>query len=373
MKKKCKHVDITNRDFTRKAIQACFAQKGRKAFYRSDVKELMEWCGGSLDVLVDMLRDEIKERRVDLPPVRQSERYDRSNGKLRHITIEHIKQQLYDYIASYGLDDIAGRIGYYQIACKEGQGPIYGAQVIASWLRDKDVRHAAIADIRKCYPSISKRMMMRWLRRHIKNDDLLYLISCLLSTSDQGLPIGSYLSIRLCALYLSDIYHHIEGSYYTVRRGKRKSCVKHLMINMDDIYIFGSSAKDLHRVMAGTIRYASALGLEIKSSWRLIDLGPKNPDAHVDVLGYRIYRDRVTMRHRNYIKTKRALRTFRRNPNVRNARTLISYNGLFIKHTNSYRFKHKYQTSGTVRLARKVVSQYDKGKIRQRTARADHV
>ena len=361
MKRKCKKTNIADREFIRKAVQKCFAQKGRKAYSRWDVQELIGWCDGNMEKLIDILHSEIVNRCVTLPPVRYAERYDRSNGKLRHITIEHIKQQLYDYIASEGLEDIARRIGHYQIACKPGQGPIFGANVIRTWMHEEDTRYAVIADIHKCYPSISKQMMMRWLRKHIKNDDLLYLISCLLP--DGGLPIGSYLSIRLCALYLSDLYHHIESGYYTERRGKRRNCVRHVMINMDDIYIFGSSAKELHRVMRGTIQCADSMGLTIKPDWKLLDCG-NNPDAHIDVLGYRIYRDRITMRRRNYVKTKRAISGFRKNPNIKTARALISYDGLFIQHTNSLRFRQKYQTGGMVRSARRVVSRYD-SKIRR--------
>jgi len=368
MKRKCNHTDITDREFIRKAIHECFTQKGSKAFERSDVKELLEWCDHSEEKLIDMLRAEIVERRVSLPPVRYADRYDHSNGKLRHITIEHTKEQIYDYIASDGLDEIAGRIGHYQIACKKGQGPLYGAKVIQGWLQDESIRYGVKADAQKCYPSISKRNIMRWLRRHVKNDDLLYLIYCLLCTSDQGLPIGSYLSIRLCALYLSDLYHHIEGTYFVERRGKKRNCVKHVMINLDDIYIFGTSAKELHRVMNGLLPFAKAMGLTIKPDWRLLDLGPKNPDAHIDALGYRIYRGRITMRRRNYVKTKRAQRMFEKSPNIVNARALVSYYGMFVKHTNSNRFNHKYQASRAVRSARKVVSQYDKSKIRRETA-----
>lgn len=369
MKRKCKNVDITDTELIRRAIHECFEHKGLKAYRRSDVKELMRWCDGSEDKLISMLQKEIETRNIDLPPVRHAERYDRSNGKLRHITIEHIKQQIYDYLAYDALDDIAGRIGQYQIAFKKGQGTLFGVKVIQQWMNDTDVRYAAICDIYKCYPNISKRKMMIWLRRHVKNDDLIYLISCLLATSDKGLPIGSYLSIRLCALYLSDLYHFLEdGCFFTERRGKRINAVKHVMFNMDDIYVFGSSAKGIHSAVNGLIECAAHSGLEIKSDWKIISLSHRDADAHVDVLGYRIYRDRITMRHRNYVKVKQAIRKFGSHPTVRNARSLTSYDGLFIKHTNSCRFQRKYRTSGTMRTARKVVSTYDKSKIRQQAA-----
>ncbi len=45
------------------------------------------------------------------------------------------------------------------------------------------------------------------------------------------------------------------------------------MINADDIYIFGDSAKDLYRVMRGIIKRAETAGLTIKPEWKLIDCG----------------------------------------------------------------------------------------------------
>lgn len=362
MKRKCKYVDITNTDFIKKAIHECFEKKGIKAYNRRDVAQLWQWYKNPNDLAI-ALSNEIKNRCIDLPPVRHDERYDRSNGKLRHITIEHIKQQIYDYIAYDALDDLASRIGHYQIACKKEQGPLFGVQVIQQWMNESDVRYAIIADIHKCYPSISKSEMMKWLNKYIKNDTLLYLIDCLLSTSDQGLPIGSYLSIRLCALYLSDLYHYLKKTF-TERRGKKINNVKHVMINMDDIYFFGSSAKEMNKAMHCLIAFAKERGLEIKTNWRIISLSHKDPNAHIDVLGYRIYRDRITMRRRNYVKTKRAINRFRAHPSIRNARSCTSYSGLFIKHTNSCRFQRKYKTSGTINIARKVISEHDKSKIR---------
>ena len=388
MKRKCRSIDITDKDFVIRAINDCMNHKSSKKMSRQDISRIFRQYK-TVDAIADLLIDEIRRRHIDVRQIRYDERVDRSNGKLRIIAIEDIKQQFYDYIAYNALEELDSYIGHYQIACKDGMGPLFGSRVVQQWMRDKDVQYAIVADIRKCYPSITHDNMMAWLSRHVANDALLWLISELLKLSEQGkptaslllrlladpelaaqleavkrgLPIGSYLSIKLCALYIADIYHRCEGSYFSERRGKRRNIFAHVMINMDDIYLFGSNASGMHRAMADLIQLADGMGLTIKPDWRLISLKHNDPDAHVDVLGYRVYRDRITMRPRNYRKLRHSLRMFQAHPTVRHARSLMARNGMFGRHTNSRRFCKKYNVYQTAHSARKAISRYDKSKV----------
>lgn len=355
---------------------------------RQDISRIFDQYK-TVDAIADLLIREIRRRQINVRQIRYEERVDRSNGKRRIIAIEDIKQQFYDYIAYNALEELDSYIGHYQIACREDMGPLFGAKVVQQWMREKDVRYAIVADIRKCYPSITHDNMMAWLRRHVANDALVWLIGELLKLSEEGrptaslamrlredpdlmsqyeavkhgLPIGSYLSIKLCALYIADIYHRCEGSYFLERRGKRRNIFAHVMINLDDIYLFGSNASGMHRAMADLIQFAAGKGLTIKPNWRLIGLNHSDPDAHVDVLGYRVYRDRITMRPRNYRKLRHSIRIFRAHPTVGHARSLMARHGMFILHTNARRFCNKYNVYQTARKARKVISRYDKSKV----------
>ena len=191
----------------------CMANKPTKAWTRNDVANYWKKHGGEIDNIVEELHREIETRTVHFPEPRLSERVDRSNGKTRIITIEDIKEQYYDYIAYHGLDELASMIGEYQIACVQGKGPVLGAKIIKGWLKEETIKYCIKADLRHCYPSITRENMMSFLQKRVKNDALLYLIDLLLASSpNDGLPIGSYLSIRLCALYLSKLYQHIGGT-----------------------------------------------------------------------------------------------------------------------------------------------------------------
>lgn len=394
MKRRCKKIDITDKEFILRAIRDCMSKKGRKAGKRRDVQKLFAKAEWNEERLAEMLQEELRSGHIDLEPVRYKLRVDHSNGKLRIIAVEGIKQQIYDYLAFNALKELDTSIGHYQIACRDDMGPLFGAKVIHQWIKDPKIRHAVKADNRKCYPSITHERMDARLRKSVGNEKLLWLIHTLLKHVEsgkiseelkkameenqkiaedferarKGLPVGSVLSIKLCALYLSDLYHRLEGTYFTTRRGKRENAVKHVMINLDDIYIFGANAKALHKVMSDLIRFAAEKGLEIKKDWQIIDLNPKGKDAHIDVLGYRVYRDRITMRHRDYVKTKRAVRNFKLRPMPAQARSLCSYIGLFVKHINSVRFCRKYGVYRLFTRARKVISSNDKSKIFERAA-----
>lgn len=388
MKRKCRNVDITDKDFVVRAINDCMSHKSTKKMSRQDISRIFDQYK-TVDAIADLLIREIRSRHINVRQIHYEERVDRSNGKLRIIAIEDIKQQFYDYIAYNALQELDSYIGHYQIACREGMGPLFGAKVVQQWIREKDVRDAIVADIRKCYPSITHDNMMAWLHIHVANDALVWLIGELLKLSEEGrptvslvmrlqedpdlmaqyeavkngLPIGSYLSIKLCALYIADIYHRCEGAYFSERRGKRRNIFIHAMINLDDIYLFGSNASGMHRAMRDLIQFAASKGLTIKSDWRLISLNHNDPDAHVDVLGYRVYRDRITMRPRNYRKLRHSIRAFRVHPTVGHARSLMARHGMFILHTNARRFCNKYNVYQTARKARKVISRYDKSKV----------
>lgn len=362
MKRKCRNIDISDVNFIESCADECITRKGRKAYERSDVRRLFNKFGDLHSFAIDMSR-RIKAHELKLKRVRYMTRTDRSNEKKRLIMIEDIEQQILDYVVYNSLDDLESYIGHYQIACRKGMGPLYGVHIIHGWLKSDDsIRYAIKADIRKCYPSIKKDLMMAWLKRHVKNDELLWLIDELLSTCNYGLPIGSFMSIRLCALYVADLYHHIEGTYFTQRRGKKKNIFSHVMINLDDIYLFGSNAKEMNKAFAGVMKFSKEnLGLEIKQDWKMLSFSRNDINAHIDALGYRIYRNRVTMRRRNYVKLKYSARRFSKTHSVRDARSFLAREGMFARHTDSIKFCNKYNIYHLKKKARKVVSKHDKG------------
>ena len=294
-----------------------------------------------------------------MPPVKRDQRIDKSNGKLREITIEDIWQQFYDYVAAHGLEPALARLGYYQCGCVNGKGQIWGIQMLHGFMQK--YRYVTHSDIRKCYPSIPQDKLFAFLERIVKNDDLLWLIRELVThTTKSGISIGSRLSITLCQLYLSQAYHHME-SCYKVRRGKKKPLCQ-VVIYMDDIYLISNSSSDLHNAQKKLTSYCGTeLGLEIKEDWILID----TENSTLDAMGFRLNKDYTKMRRINYLRTKKSLDKFKKNPNLKNAETLVTRT-TNIKYSDSYHFRKKYHWKQTSRKARRLISH--ESKIRNATA-----
>lgn len=388
MKKYCKNVDITDRTLISESVYQCLADKLRRRdtlrllssvtiFSPEQIYYLLKrggaaainWC---IERVIDAIHNEILSREPRYPPIWYKKRKDPSSGKIREIGIQDVKQQIYDYIAVNALKPIAARIGIHQYASIKGRGPVRGMKKISKWMRNKSLRYYGKFDVKKCFESISRENLMTFLSYYIKNEPILWLVDTLLGTFQKGLSIGSYLSQFLCNLYMSQLYHEISEQMYYIRKRKsgeekRVNLVKHVLFYMDDIFIIGTSAKLLNMAAKKIVSYASEMGLDIKRKWTI------QPCDVVDMMGFKIYRDHVTIRkrvwkriRRIYIRTYRKLRTHKPIP-LSMARRCLSYKGFF-NNTDSFKATKKYKVQEVTRLCKRRVSHADKSKVFRTTA-----
>lgn len=391
IKKCCKTTDVSNRKLITTAVYNCLDGK----YKRRDTLEYLSshtilssneiyciihkmknpmYIHAIVEDIIDELQSEILKRKLNLISIFYKKKKDPSSGKIRNIGIQHVKQQLYDYIAIEGLRPLFKRIGHHQYASIKGRGQIKGTRKIQKWMRNLSIRYIGKADIQKCYESIDRVLLMKFLEKHVDNELLLWLINELINTFDKGLSIGSYLSQFLCNLYLSQLYHYIYQDLFKVRKKRngnlqRVNLVHKALFYMDDIFICGSSAKDVHSAMKQIIEFAkNKLGLIIKENWIVfkVKLCEKmNDNIFVDMMGYRIYRFHITIRRRVfkrirrcYIRLWKKIKTHKRIV-IETARRAISYYGI-IKHANSAKLKKKYKVNKIIKICKKVVSNYGK-------------
>lgn len=395
-KKYCKNIDITNRNLISNAIYSCLADKYR----RNDTLELLSDISGLrkckiynihyrygrkaikpfVEILITVVHSELISKSISFPTIWYKEKIDPSSHKIRNIGIQHVKQQIYDYIAIEGLKPLFCRIGVHQYASIKDRGCLKGSRMIQRWMRNKSLKYFAKLDIRKCYPSIPQDKLIQFLEKHIKNDMLMWLIKELVSSFEQGLSIGSFLSQYLCNLYLSQIYHFI-GHLHKVRKHKdgTKSSIRlvyHRLFYMDDILMVGTSSKDIHKAVKETIKYCKTLGLKIKESWFVQKMSfAKKCDnvSFIDMMGFRIYRTHITIRRRVFKRIRRiAIRIWKRIKTHQkvlesHARKMISYWGL-LKNSNSVKVIQKYHVKDIMKISKKVVKEYDKISLYGKTA-----
>ena len=176
------------------------------------------------------------------------------------------------------------------------------------------------------------------------------------------------------------------------RRGKttRKRLIYHIMIQMDDIILFGSNKKDLHKAMLLVIEFVkSTLCLKIKDSWSLfrtgyVDRNGKQKGRDLDYMGLvfhgqnlikRCYSGKtVTIRNVStrirasiFLKARRKIHRFAKK--IKNkkfigskfAMSTIAYNGWFVT-TDSFLVRVAECWDQLISMAKNIISRYAKQK-----------
>ena len=355
------------------------------------------------------VREHIISNRCKEKVIRYQEITDPGSGKQRDLGLECFLFRLYEAVATVVATPLFNaKVGEYQVASIKGKGQKFGKKAIARWLSQdpEGTKIGCKADVKKCYPSIDHDRLRAMLHRDIhKSQQLVYLFDTIIDLYEEypnpksddpkkGILIGSPVSKDLCNYYMSALYHYACEKLFKVktRRGKeqRTRLISHIMIYMDDIQIYGSNKKDVQKAMEMLVRFArDELGLTIKPNWRKFRCMYKNAAGKtvgclLDFMGFRFhggevrqknyfgrmvkYREVwVTIRDRTFLKARRKFERFVRMVKRKQvvsfkfAKSLTSYFGCF-KQTDSATFRKDNKIDQKMRIARKIVSDYAKGK-----------
>ena len=144
--------------------------------------------------------------------------------------------------------------------------------------------------IKKFYPSLSPREVMRFLRRKIKDEAFLGLIWRIIK---DGIKIGFYISQWLANAVLEPLDHYI--------REKLGDGVRHYVRYIDNLTIFGHNKKKLHRAIRSIMEFLGRMGLRLKENWQLYNTRKRM----VNAVGYRYKRGLTLIRKKNLLRLKR--------------------------------------------------------------------
>lgn len=344
MKRYCK-----NFYFDRAAIEAGYedwlkAEAGHKNAHRIPEQH------GSVEALLDELAAEADAGSYSFAPI---ERYTRNEGgKRRLIGIVSVKQQIVEHAIAVALEPLfRAKIGYWQVASVEGKGAFFGAEKVQELMQTS--RYFGHGDVRKCYQSVNLRALMRKLEKLIASTSLLAAIRAVLAMYENGLEIGSYLSLRLAQLVLSCGYHAAEQTGRR-RRGKWVAALTGQVWYADDVYIFSSSKKGLRRAMRAVLDALAVFELLLKP-WKLC----RCDSEPCDFAGIVCTRGKRTIRSRIFLRIRRSFRKLARAPTPKRARRAVSYFG-WLKHTDSRLFRASNGIDGLFAMARAIVSRQDR-------------
>ena len=309
---------------------------------------------GTRDALVDEICAELDTRNLRFRPIHRYDHTEPTNGKVRKIGVESVKQQVCDYLAVNALRPLLkARVGFWQVAGVRGKGQRMCRTALRKWSRG--CRWHVKADVRKCYPSISPRVVMRIIERHVASADVLYLCSALLATYDGGIEIGSYFSLCMANLVLSEVYHHVEGLGRR-RRGKWLPYARHQIWHMDDFILIGASKRDLKAAIRSVERFmADELGLSLKG-WKVAKTGSVE---RLDLGGYQAWDGHAVLREGIFLRGTRSFARFDARPSIGRARRCASYWGWF-RHADLKRCVRRRRIRQTERRAARLVSRHDK-------------
>lgn len=195
----------------------------------------------------------------------------------------------------------------------------------------KNTRYCLKIDIRKYYPSIDHDVLKREVRRKIKDARLLALIDGIID-SENGLPIGNYLSQYLANVCLSRFDHRLKEVHH----------VKYYFRYVDDMVFMASTKEELRRIIGIVRQELVDLNLELKDNWQIFPIDARG----VDFLGYRFFHNYTLLRKRMKMKIFHTIRLYNKNKISDDAfrKTMASYNG-WLKWCDSYRLRNKIENT----------------------------
>ena len=203
---------------------------------------------------------------------------------------------------------------------------------IKKWINrgGRNCKYVLKMDIKKYFDSIPHDIFLAKLHRIIRDERFFNVLEEITNITPVGLPLGFYTSQWTANWYLQGLDHYIKedlkATYY--------------IRYMDDMVIFGSNKKELHRMRAAIEKYLNDnLGLKLKENWQVFRFDYCGKYRDLDFMGFRFYRDKIILRKTIMLKASRkAKKIFKKEkPSIYAVRQMLSYLGWII-HTDTYNF-----------------------------------
>lgn len=261
--------------------------------------------------------------------------------------------------------------GMYEFSCGSvpNRGVHYGKKYIEKYIAEnpKKIRYVLKADIHHFYENVNTDLIKEKLRKYIKDDEFLKLAYFILDSNSgvlpsgelyrPGLPIGFYTSQWFANWFLQPFDHFI----------KEKLGAEFYIRYMDDIVIFGSNKRKLHKMLIEIEKFLNSMDLKLKHNYQIFqfDYIGKDGKRHgrfIDFMGFKFYRDKTTIRKSVFIRACRLAVRLRKKLKISwyDACRMLSYMGWFLP-TDTYGAYKKYIDSNISRRGLiKLVSSHDK-------------
>lgn len=241
----------------------------------------------------------------------------------------------------------------------------YGVQAAAKrlqkWAQINKKVYIAELDIQKAYDSVNLDILMNKLRKIVKDDDWLNLVSRFIKgkfNKDRGLTLGHYTSPWFFHFYLKDFDHFV-----TTIKG-----VKYLRY-ADNLFLVTTNKRVLRNAVYSISSYLyNNLGLLLNRSsmiyrFEYTDRNGKVKGRAINALGFVIHNNRVTIR-KSILRgiRRKAIKIFKKGNlcNWYDASSIVSRLSWF-KGTNTFMYYMKYiRPLINISMLKSKISQYAK-------------
>lgn len=279
---------------------------------RPGVKSALEDIDATVDRIYEVL--ETFGYMPTIPWTRQIR--DNSSGKLRDIEI-----QPFDYDGIIHLCEVGVLIpvimrGMHKWCC--ASVPTRGGRYMLEQNKKlvqrhpKNSKYVAVIDVKKFYPSIPQKRLIAALERKIKDKKFILLLAVTMACYEPGLKYALEHNLspydivgEKVGLPIGFVTSQWEGNYYLEPLDRfilSLDGVKAETRYMDNIYIYASNKRKLHRALKAIREFLAAeLGLRIKEDWQIFPINARP----VSTVGFRIYRDHVDIKPQNFLRIKR--------------------------------------------------------------------
>ena len=339
-------------------IRRCILRGAEHKHNRWDVKIVLE----NLEYFVDVVYETLST--FSYIPTIPKERtiHDDSANKDRPIGVQpYYHDGVIHQVVTDTLKPIIMRsMHYWSSASIPGRGGKHALKIAKRMIQKqpKNSRYVAELDVKKFYPSIPQRELIKALRRKIKDKKFLQLVAVILSCDQRGqryfhdnniepedivgdrvgIQIGFYPNQWLANFYLQSLDQFIL----------EQDGVKNESRYMDNINIYASNKRKLHRAVTAVERFMSErLKVNLKENWQIFKVVDKKHNRQHNTVGYKLARGYITLRRRNFLRLIRQARRVQKKIDaglaicVRVAQSLLSRVGQ-LKHCNSLKVLQDY-------------------------------
>lgn len=258
------------------------------------------------------------------------------------------------------------RHGMYEhsYASIPGRGAHKAKKVIERWITHdtKGVKYVLKMDVRHFFDSVPHDRLKEKIAAKVHDARMVELLNKIVDVTEAGLPLGFYTSQWFSNWYLEGLDHFIKEELHA----------NHYVRYMDDMVVFGSNKKELHRMRAEIDGYLRReLGLELKGNWQVFRFDHLRKGRHygrdLDFMGFRFFRDRTVLRRSIMLKATRKAKALskKEKPTIYDIRQMLSYLG-WIDATDTYAmYEERIKPYVSIQKFKRRISSYDRNRQKQ--------